>query len=126
MPTEGDREISGANGPLILGVTEGEEGEGPTAERSGENVDRGRLQGEHSMARDSFDLNHTIQSRQGERISDDLGFSNDGQNSGSGTAGLLEGLAHQNHLSNHMIPAVREWLKSQGIRVQLPGSPLGP
>ena len=25
-----------------------------------------------------------------------------------------------------MIPAVREWLKSQGLRVQLPGSPPGP
>ena len=105
--------------------TEGGECAGPSAERTGKNVDNSRLQGEHSMARDSFDLNHTIWSRQRERISDDLGFSNDGQNSDSGTAGLLKGLTHQNHLPNYMIPAVREWLKSQRIRVQLPGSPLG-
>ena len=106
-------------------VEEGE-CEGLATKKVGENMDRGRHQGEHSVTRDSFDLNHTIQSRPGERVSNDLGFSSGGQDSDSGTAGLLEGLAQQNHLPNHMIPVAREWLKSQGIRVQLLGSPLGP
>ena len=78
------------------------------------------------MARDSFDLNHTIHSRPGERISDDLRFSIGGQESDSGTADFMEGLAQQNQQPSHMIPAVREWLKGQGLRVQLPSSPLGP
>ena len=100
--------------------------EGLAMERTGENMDRGRHQGDQSVALDNFDLNHTIHSRPGERISNDLGFSIGGQESDSGTAGFMEGLAHQNHLPNHMIPTVREWLKSQGLRVQLPGSFLGP
>ena len=124
--TESDREAFEVTRLQTMGDVEEGECEGPTAEKVGENLDRGRHQGEHSMARDSFDLNHTLQSRLGERVSDDLGFSTGSQDSDSRMAGLMEGLAHQNHLPNHMIPAVREWLKSQGIRIQLHGSPLGP
>ena len=111
---------------MVIGDIEEGECEGPAVERTGENMDRGRHQGGQSMARDNFDLNHTILSKPGERTSDDLGFNIEDQESDSGMAGLMEEVAHQNHLPSHMIPAVREWLKSQGLRVQLPGFLLGP
>ena len=79
---------------LTLGDIEEGECEGPALERTDENMDRGRYQGDQSVARDNFDLNHTIHSRLGERISDDLGFSIEGQESDSGTAGFMEGLVH--------------------------------
>ena len=125
-PTDGGKEGNEAMKVVVMGDTEEGECEGPTVERMGENMDRSRNQDVQSMARDSFNLNHTIHLKLGERTSDDLGFSIMGQESDSGTASLMEGLTHQNHLPSHMIPAVREWLKSQGLRVQLLGSPLGP
>ena len=121
MPTDGGRQEDGELREMILeGIEEGK-CEGPELERVDENMDRGMNLGDPSEAQGSFDLNHTIHSRPGERriLSDDLGFSNGMQESDSGTA-------QQNQLPSHMILVVQEWLKGQGLRIQLPSSPLGP
>ena len=112
---------------ILKGIEEGE-CEGPELERVDENTGRGMNLGNPSEARGSFDLNHTIHSRPGERkiLLDDLGFSNGMQESDSGTAGFMEGMVQYNQLPSHIITIVREWLKGQGLRVQLPSSPLRP
>ena len=102
------------------------ENEGLVMEWTDESRDNGRCQKGQSEVRGSFDLNNTIHSRLGERFSNDLGFSNGAQASDSGMAGLLEGVAQNSQLLSHMIPAVREWLRGQGLKVHLPSSPLGP
>ena len=124
MPTDEGRQENGELKELTLEDIEEGECEGPDLKRTDENMDKSIHPGDQSEARGNFDLNHTIHSRQGERISDDLSFSNGVQESDSGTVGFMEGMAHQ--LPSHMIPAVREWLKGQGLRGQLPSSPLGP
>ena len=126
VPTGEGKEGNGVSNMVVMDDTKEEECESPAAERTGENMDRNRNQDVQSLARGSFDLNHTIHSKLGGKNLDDLGFSIAGQESNNGTARLLEGLTHQNHLPSHLIPVVREWLKSQGLKVQLPGSLLGP
>ena len=125
-PSEEGRQGNESARALQKKATVEGECDGPGIERIDENVDSARHQDGQSEAQGSFDLNNTIHSRHGEKFSDDLRFSTGAQASDNGTAGLLEGMAQQNHLPSHMIPAVREWLRGQGLSVHLPSSPLGP
>ena len=113
MPIDGGKQEDGKIREMNPeGIEEGK-CEGPEMERVDKNMDRGMNLGDPSDARGSFDLNHTIHSRPGERriISDDLSFNNGMQESDSETVGFMEGMAQQNQLPSHMIPVVREWLK---------------
>ena len=62
-PTNGGREEIGVTRVLTMGDIEEGECEGPAVERTGENMDRDRHQGDQSVARDSFrpQSHHTLE-----------------------------------------------------------------